>query len=359
MKSYNNIIIQGVTYHSDNLRELFTVFGGDKNNGWLEDIVAFLTEWFADTTHIDVQSSGSTGIPKTIALSKYAMVQSAKATQVYLGLKKDDTALLCLPASYIAGKMMLVRAMVCGLNLYITRPSADPFLNLKLTIDFAAVSPFQLSHSLQTLKNRDVKKIIAGGGHVSSALEKEVQALDTAIYESYGMTETISHIALRKLNGTGSSGFFQVLPGIEIRKDSRECLVIKAPALFPGELITNDMVELHDPIQFRWLGRYDNVINSGGIKIFPETIERKLETIITSKYIISALPDDALGEKVVLVMEGFDPGEEEKERLRLSLTEVLDKYEVPREIRFISAFPVSITGKLNRKGFIRSLFPRN
>ena len=171
-----------------------------------------------------------------------------------------------MPASYIAGKMMLVRAIVGGFNLLTVEPKANPFENLNVAIDFTAITPYQLTHSIETLHSKTIRNIIVGGGQVNAKLEALAADIPTSMYETYGMTETASHIALRRFNGPEKSDYFTVLDSVSIRQDKRKCLLIQAPHLAENELITNDIVELKGKKEFRWLGRADSVINSGGIK---------------------------------------------------------------------------------------------
>ena len=269
-------------------------------------------------------------------------------TNEYFALDKNKTALLCLPASYIAGKMMLVRAMVGGFNLICIEPASNPFSNVFVDIDFAAITPHQLQYSLDSLKNKKVKNIIVGGGQVNSSLETLLAAVTVNFYETYGMTETASHIALRSLNGSGKSDYFTVLQGVSVQQDERGCLVIDAPHLHENKIITNDIVELQTEKSFRWLGRYDSVINSGAVKIHPEQVEKKLEGILSNYYFISSQPDKVLGNKVVLVIESKVFTMRQIEELKITLQSVLNKYEMPKLILFIPAFVYSESAKLLR-----------
>jgi O-succinylbenzoic acid--CoA ligase len=281
------------------------------------------------------------------------MIRSAELTAQALNLKKGDTALLCIPVDFVAGKMMLVRAMVLDLKLVFVKPASNPLKQLEneIQIDFAAMTPMQVLESLKdresSEKLRNIKKLIIGGAPVSLQLEQELQQLPCEIFETYGMTETLTHIALRKINGENRSEFFQVLTGIKIQTDERGCLVIHAPHLDQPLVITNDLADVGDDGSFRWLGRADNVINSGGIKIFPEQVERKLQHIITEqRFIITSLPDEKLGQKVVLVIE--DSTSRNFEYSSRLINQILDHYEKPREIFFLKKFPLTPAGKIKR-----------
>lgn len=297
----------------------------------------FLLDWFDSKSYIEMQTSGTTGTPKIISVSKQAMVESALATGDFFELNPGNKALQCLPVKYVAGKMMLVRAMILGLDLEFVAPSSHPLKNNEIDYDFVAMVPLQSQNSIPELKK--VKKMIVGGAAVNKTLEKQLLKLPTEVYETYGMTETITHIAARKLGEKA----FTVLPNVTISYDDRNCLVIHAPRISDEVIITNDIVELVNENQFIFIGRMDNVINSGGIKLIPEQIEEKLAGKINERFFIGSKPDNELGEKVILVIEGG------KQDLDASLYEGLDKYEKPKEVIFVPKFKETPNGKIMRK----------
>ena len=340
----STIKLNGIIYTQKNLGKLLNT--NEPKDSWHNAIYHFLKNWYDDSDFILSQTSGSTGKPKGIQLAKASMRNSARMTNQFFGLTDDKTALLCLPASYIAGKMMLVRALVGGFNLITVEPSANPFLNLQTPIDFTAITPYQLFHSAESLHSKLVQKIIVGGGPVTNKLEKLASEIPSALYETYGMTETCSHIALRRFNGAEKSDFFTILNGVNIHKDERECLVITAPHLLDDEIKTNDIVELIDPKSFRWLGRADAVINSGGIKIHPEQVEKKLDGIIPTSYFITSLPDELLENKVVLVIESDTYSSEKELSLINEFGIKLGKYELPKQILYIPEFVYSESNKV-------------
>jgi O-succinylbenzoic acid--CoA ligase len=301
----------------------------------------FLLDWFDSKDFIEMQTSGTTGAPKTITISKQAMVNSALATGDFFDLKPGDKALHCLPVKYVAGKMMLVRAMIIGLDLEFVAPSSHPLLNNEIDFDFIAMVPLQAKNSLEELKK--VKKLIVGGAAINKVLEKNLLKLTTEVYETYGMTETITHIAARKLGERA----FTVLPNVTISYDDRKCLVIHAPRISDDVITTNDIVEMVNENQFIFLGRLDNIINSGGIKIMPEQVEQKLANKIQQLYFIASKPDNEFGEKVILVIEG------DKQEFDENFFEDLDKYEKPKEIVFIPKFKLNANGKIMRKETIQ------
>lgn len=298
----------------------------------------FLLDWFDNKPYVEMQTSGSTGTPKIIKVDKQAMVNSALATGDFFGLHSGNRALQCLPVKYVAGKMMLIRSIVLGLDLDYVAPTSHPMQGLEGKYDFAAMVPMQAQNSLKELHN--VKKLIVGGARISASLEKELMKLPTEVYETYGMTETITHIAAKRVG----EEVFTVLPNVTISYDDRNCLVIHAPKIIAEDtVVTNDLVELVNENQFKFLGRIDNVINSGGVKIMPEQIEQKLDEKLDRRFFITSKEDKELGEKVVLVVEG------ESFAIDNSIFDCLDKYEHPREILFVSKFKETENGKVLRK----------
>ncbi|WOD43014.1 AMP-binding protein [Hwangdonia lutea] len=321
-----------------------------------QDIGNFLLDWLDKKDYILVNTSGSTGKPKRIKISKQAMVNSAVATGNYLNLKPGDTALYCLPAHYIAGKMMLVRAMILGLELDLTQPTSQPIFDYKLPYDFVAMVPLQLEKIYGYCDA--IKTIIVGGAPVSNNLKKAIQGIKSNVYETYGMTETITHIALKKLNNfDGSSSVtsthFKTLPNISLSQDKRNCLVINAPQLSEEPIITNDIVELHSETEFEWLGRFDNIINSGGIKFSPEQIEAKLQNSIKQRFFIASEKDERLGEQVILVVEG------DSNTMADAAFSELEKFEKPKAIYNVSEFSETTSGKIQRNHILKQLKIQN
>nr|WP_315238609.1 AMP-binding protein [uncultured Flavobacterium sp.] len=333
---HNYFKINGYHLNGDDLRSVAYSYikEGDTNE---QAIGEFLLDWFDDKEYIEMRTSGTTGLPKLVRLQKQAMIQSALATGDFFNLKPGNKALLCLPVKFIAGKMMLVRSFILGLELDVTEPSTTPLaLNDKL-YDFVAMVPLQVQNSIEALKN--VKKLIVGGAKMNTALEEKVLPLKTDIYETYGMTETITHIAAKKVGEKA----FTILPNVKIAQDSRGCLAITVPAISNEPIITNDLIEFVKENQFLFLGRIDNVINSGGVKLIPEQIEAKLIKKINSRFFVTGIPDSILGEKLILVIEG------EKQDFPTGFFDVLDKYEKPKEIVFVPKFKENENGKLLRK----------
>ncbi|WP_306766635.1 AMP-binding protein [Tenacibaculum sp. M341] len=311
-----------------------------------DEIYQFLKEWFNDKSYVVVNTSGSTGTPKPIQLKKAYMKNSALATGEFFSIKENTTALLCMSTNYIAGKMMLVRALVLGWKLDCISPVSNPLAITEKAYDFAAMVPLQLQNSLEELHRVD--QLIVGGGVVSNNLIKELQGLVTKVFATYGMTETITHIAVKKLNHIeASKPFYSVLPNVDIYIDERSCLCIKASKVSDSLVITNDVVQLISESQFEWLGRFDNVINSGGIKLHPEKIEEKLSKIIDTRFFVAGVSDTVLGEKLILVVEGNSDNKECIEE-KLKNFNLLTKYEKPKSIFFIATFVETETKKIQR-----------
>ena len=329
-------------------------------------VLQFLQDWFSDSETVSVQTSGSTGIPKVFEIEKKRMLNSAKMTCDFLGLKEGDTALLCLPVQYISGKMMLVRAIERKLKVIISVPSSAP--EISQNIDFCAMTPLQVQNSLD--KIHFIKNLIIGGAAVSENLKSQLTSsiqhpASNKIYETYGMSETLSHIALKQISPIQEE-YFTVLNDVEISVDERNCLKIFAPKLNPEILQTNDIVELMhfdsaqgDKKQFKFLGRFDNVINSGGVKIFAEELENLVKKHIDKDLVFLGKPDETLGEKLILVIEDKLFSEscqsERSRRLKSQISNLKfeNKFHSPKEILFLEKFPRAENGKVLRKEILK------
>ena len=335
---------------------------------WEEEWMDFLAEWYGPDDSIFVNTSGSTGKPKAIRLSKKFVAASARRTLLYFGLKGNDRVLHCLPSRYIAGKLMVVRSLLGQLDMRVTDPSTDfSFLKDK-SFQFAAMVPNQVSKILDNENGinrlQQIKKLLIGGSGVPAKLQKRLQDSSTDVYSSYAMTETATHIAIRKINREGADGLYHCMEGISVSLSPEGCLRLHVPGL-DEELLqttessnskiecneaylqTTDLAELKDEKTFRVLGRADHVIISGGIKFSPEQLEQKLENVIAQPFMISSLPDEKLGEQIVLLIEGNeDP--QAVSRLKEICRQHLDQYERPRQIRFTPRLPRTPNGKLKR-----------
>ena len=318
------------------------------SNEFETKVLDFIKEWFSESKTVKIQSSGSTGIPKIFDIEKSKMLNSAQMTCDFLRLKEGDSALLCLPIEYISGKMMVVRSISRKLKLIITETSLNPLQHLAEKVDFCAMTPLQVDNSLD--KIHLIKNLIIGGAAVSETLKQKIsQTLmfsnsQTKIFETYGMSETLSHIALKQVF-PNQEDWFTVFDGVDISLDERGCLKISAPKLNAEILQTNDLVEINDKKQFRFLGRIDNVINSGGAKIFPEELEKIVKNEIPNEAVFLGIDDEKLGQKLVLVIEG-----ESDENLKSKIYNLKFKksFHKPKEIIFVDQIPRTPNGKVNR-----------
>ncbi|UWX56139.1 AMP-binding protein [Maribacter litopenaei] len=264
-------------------------------------IGSFLLDWLSPKNSIVVNTSGSTGTPKSISLLKEHMKNSALATGAYFNLTPGTTCLHCLPCEYIAGKMMLVRALVLGLDIHFVEPSSAPLKSIdnQKSFDFCAMVPLQVQSSFDEIDR--LKKLIIGGTPVSKEVKKKLFPKKTKCFETYGMTETITHVAIKEITSEFEQPPFKALPNVFFSCDKRGCLVIEAPLVVMEKVVTNDIVDLVSDQEFHWLGRYDNVINSAGVKLFPETIENKLMPPVESPFIIAGIDDERPGQKLILI----------------------------------------------------------
>jgi len=345
-----------------------------------------LAEWRNDRESVLVHTSGSTGEPKAMWVEKKRMEASARITCKFLGLKEGDTALLCMPLDYIAGKMMVVRALTCGLQLLSVEPSGHPLSSPSSpyrggregswggregsqgSFAFAAMVPLQVWNSLQVPEERErlmqIRHLIIGGGAIDEELARELKDFPNAVWSTYGMTETLSHIALRRLSGPEASEWYTPFEGVTLSQTPDGCLIIDAPAVHDGPLVTNDVVAFSSPrplpaspvrggggggggegsFSFRVLGRKDNVICSGGVKIQAEEVERRLQPLLKAPFLITKCKDKKFGEQVVLLTEGMDT-----KAVVAVCREVLPKYWQPRHYLHVDRLPLTATGKPARK----------
>jgi len=318
---------------------------------WEKELFLFLNEWFSDSDFILAHTSGSTGEPKTIKLPKSVMIKSAERTIRYFGLQPGNRLLLSLPCQYIAGKMMVVRAIVGQMNLITVDPTTDfDFLGQEI-FDFGAMVSNQVFKLMEqpsgSEKLQNIRNLLVGGSSISEALEMQISRLSNRIVSTYGMTETASHIAIRELSGPLKSDWYLCLSGISVSTNQAGCLQIHLPE-FNEPLQTNDLADVQSETSFRILGRADSVIISGGIKFSPESIEKKLEDLIRQRFIISSVPDEKLGEKLVLVIEG-EPFITTS--LGKAIAKILPNFERPKSIVFREKFQETDSGKIIRKSY--------
>ncbi len=341
----NKITINGIDYSKQMLlkKEDKSIENGEKYSFW-----DFIKVWLNDEDSIEVKTSGSTGTPKIIRIKKEQMQASALATGRFFDLKPQDKALLCLPCDYIAGKMMVVRTFVLGLDLHFVEPSSNPLASVSSDFQFAAMIPLQVLNSIENAFEQfnRIEKVIIGGGVVDNSLLKKIQNVKNQCFATYGMTETVTHVAIKKLNGRVKTDTYEALQGVTFSKDERQCLVIDAPYLAENQIITNDVIDLKSSTSFEWIGRFDNVINTGGIKVYPEKIEEKISTFLESPFFIAATPDEKLGSCVTLWIESKD--KIDVDILQKQFKTGLSKFEIPKKIMVCSQFERTETGKIQR-----------
>jgi o-succinylbenzoate---CoA ligase len=319
----------------------------DFEEEWQKSIVLFLKEWFDADEEVIVKTSGSTGTPQIIRLFKLKMKISAAMSCDYFDLQPRDKALMCLSAANIAGKMMLVRAIERGLHLIAVNPVGCPLSAIGESVKFSAMVPIQVQHCLDNNCLDKTEKLLIGGVSVSDKMLEKLKKLPVECYSSYGMTETMSHVAIKKLNGDDASEWYEGLEGIGFSLDDRGCLKIEALGLGIEKLQTNDLCELKGDHCFKWLGRLDFIINSGGVKISPEPLEKLLSTFMPFPFFITGIPDEKLGEQVVLLVEA--PGAEQIPVRQLQqIFSKWPKYQKPKEIYFLPEFAYTPSGKINR-----------
>ncbi len=314
-------------------------------------IETFMREWSNSEGHVWGHTSGSTGEPKRIMLPKAAMTASAQLTNQHFGLKENDTILLCLSTDYIAGKMVVVRAIVGNLRIVIADVKSLPEWDDQ--IKFAALVPMQVEALLHTdSKSRErlkgIDTLIIGGSPLNQELQDELTALGMSnAYLTYGMTETLSHVAVARI-GEGELTY-KALKGITFETDERDCLKINAQHIQQAPFVTNDVVELLNSTSFRWKGRWDNVVNSGGIKLFPEKIEKKISDLFPDRrFYLKGEPDKRLGSCLVLKIEGSPLAEDEEKELLDAIKKRVEKYESPKSVTYLEKFEETTTGKTKR-----------
>lgn len=346
--TFHGLLLNNKIYPIDSLKEVCTIVTNDSSKPeWEQKIYAFIAEWLDDKDYITQYSSGTTGKAKEIKLSKSAMIASAKKTCDLFSLGFGQTALLCLPVEYIAGKMMIVRAFVGGLNLLYTEPSSFPEFSNFGQIEFCAMVPLQAYNALNSVETlRKIRTIIVGGGEIRDELEVMLRDLPNQVFATYGMAETCSHIAIRRVSGLEYERYYHAIPGVSFTVDERNCLAIKADFLH-DKVQTNDVIDLVDAETFRWIGRYDNLINSGGVKIVPEEVEAIVSKTTGLDCAVIGLPDKKLGQRVVLILEKGG-SEITPEEVKSALISELPNRLQPKEIVFVEELPRNHSFKVDR-----------
>ena len=325
-------------------------FSSNKNTIFVQnrhpELQTFLSNWFNESPVMTIQTSGSTGTPKLLVVRKEKMIQSAQQTGSFLKLNRGDKALLCLPLQFIAGQMMVVRALTVGLDLVIRRPSGNPLSDVQTPLRFAAMTPMQVYNSLQVPEEKErlmrIEILLIGGGSIDPELSRTIQTFPNAVYSTYGMTETLSHIALRRLNGPEASDYYTPFPSVKLSFSPEKTLIIEAFRVADEIIYTNDISELLPDGRFRILGRKDNIINSGGIKIRAEEIEETLRSAITGNFVVTSVPHPKFGEAVVLLIPKGQTISTEQ------INALLPVFQRPKYISETETIPLTPTGKINR-----------
>ncbi|HEX8426306.1 AMP-binding protein [Hymenobacter sp.] len=335
-------------------------------NGYEAKVLDFCRQWLNGTQEVALHTSGSTGQPQPVLMKRQQLEASARRTGDYFDLGPGDRMLVCLNCEFVGGMMMLVRGFERRMHLTIVEPQADPFtlVSAEAEFTFASFVPLQLRAVLtagHAPRLNQMKAVLVGGATVDQSLTKEIQSLTVPVYLTYGMTETASHIALRRLNGSKLNSVYHVLPGIEVGQDKRGCLTVRADVTDDQLITTNDQVKLLDPHTFEWLGRMDFVINSGGVKVQAEKVEQVLEVALVElnlparRAFVAGRPDARLGEQVTAYLEGEPLPEAQQQQLLSLLRKRLSKYERPRELVYVGEFRTTASGKLDRRAILQSL----
>lgn len=348
-RQQQRLLLEGKEYAPEDISRLVAEGAGNCPPA-LWDLYLFLNEWFDASPVITVHTSGSTGVPKGLVVRKDRMMQSARLTCEFLNLQAGDTALLCMNLRYIGAMMMVVRSLVAGLNLVVRPASGHPLSDVEVSLKFAAMVPLQVYNTLRVpaerkrLEHTDI--LIIGGGAVDDSLEAELKTIPIAAYSTYGMTETLSHIALRRLNGEAASKCYYPFPSVELSLSAENTLIVKAPLICDDVLQTNDIACLCSDGGFTIAGRKDNVINSGGIKIQAEEMENRLQPFIPVPFAVTAVPDPRLGQALTLLIAGKPDIKELENKLQA----VLETYYRPKHIFITELIPQTENGKIDRTG---------
>ncbi len=337
----------------------------DSANEYYRKVLNFRELWNSGQPSFQIQTSGSTGTPKLIELTRNQLIASAKLTQTAFDLQAGDIAFCCLNIEYIAGMMMLVRAFEIGMDLMVVEPKSNPFEGIEKHLyllrrnAFYAFVPLQIENLLENEANipqlNAAKSIIIGGASVGDSLLEKIQSINSPVFATYGMTETVTHIAKRHLNGIEKQGNFEIIEGVKIEVDERNCLKINSETTQNQWITTNDVIELIDDSKFRLIGRIDNIINSGGVKIQLEKVESQIEPILRNlqfdgRFFCFGITNEKLGQKLVLILES----EKEIEGLTEAF-KILPKFERPKAIYTIPEFIETPTGKINKNATASNL----
>jgi len=342
----------------------------EKSHDFAFQVRNVISNWENGNNEFLLETSGSTGVSKKLSFSRTQLEISAKLTINYFGFEKDNHFLCCLPVNKVAGFMMLIRALIAQANIVLAEPSNNPLQNENdnLLVDFSAFVPHQLLNVIDyTPEKLNIlsrsKAVIIGGIGVNSFIQNKIEKLPFPVYETYGMTETLTHIAVRRLNSELKTDFFKTLPGIKIKQDNDSCLMIKSPVNNNLWLKTNDIVHIKDDETFQILGRKDNVINSGGVKLIPEKMELKCQAVMAkyfgdSAFFFGSIDDSKYGQRPILMIETDKTKESVTTQFMIEMNETLESYSKPSKILLVKSFVRTATLKINRKATILECFQK-
>lgn len=316
-------------------------------------VISIIKDWNSGKDHFTFQTSGSTGKPKTLNFTREQILQSARRTNNTFKLSPGQTVLCCLSVGFVAGFMMIIRALEGNLSLIIEEPSSYPLNAFEdLFIDFVAMTPNQVRYSLDSNidKFNHLGKLLIGGAGIHPELENKLRNLPCEVFHSYAMTETLTHVALRNISEKQKN--YQALPGITFEVDGNDCLKVNDLMLQIYNLQTNDIVRLEGDRSLKWIGRQDLVINTGGIKVQIESLEIDIQRVLSKNAIkvpfcVAAQPDAILSNRIVLLIEAEEETFEEEELSQL-LKSKLPKYYDPKLILKVPEIFYTSTGKINR-----------
>ncbi|SET55272.1 AMP-binding protein [Hymenobacter actinosclerus] len=359
----DSLLLNGREFYYADIRQ-YPAQAPAELNGYEARVLDFVRQWLNGAQEFTLTTSGSTGPPQPVHFRRQQLEASARRTGDYFDLGPGERLLVCLNCEYVGGLMMLVRGLERRMHLTIVEPQANPLALVApdASFDFTALVPLQLRALLaagQAPRLNQLRAILVGGAPVEAGLAHEIEELTVPVYLTYGMTETASHIALRRLNGPQANSAYQVLPGIAVAQDERGCLTVRADVTNDELIITNDLIRLApDARSFEWLGRADFIINSGGVKVPAEKVERVLELALMElglnrRAFVAGRPDERLGQQVTAFIEGGALPETQQQQLRELLGQRLDRYEQPRQLVFVPEFQTTASGKLDRKATLK------
>jgi len=364
----NHLLLNGKKFYYEEIAN-YSFRNSIPLNGYEVTTLEFCRNWLNGVQEVAINTSGSTGSPKLINLTRAQMEASARYTLKVLHLQENDRALVCLNTEYIGGMMMLVRGFTGNLNLTIIEPIQNPFKYLSPNgpeaYEFGSFVPMQLQAILTETPEKkyllnNMKGILVGGAPIPNELLKQIETIEAPVYHTYGMTETSSHVALKRLHGSQPDTSFRATESVKLGLDYRGCLTIKGDLTNNQLVVTNDLVNLVSEHEFEWLGRVDNTINSGGVKVQAEKVEVALAQALLElqhegRSFITSFPDDKLGQRIVAVLEGEKLNHPDEEKIKQHLKRILNKYEVPKEFKYISDFCTTGSGKIDKQATLKNL----